>query len=66
MPQSIFENLETMENFYKPIFRGIKAIYLTLSLFLGILSVQDTTLEALLKFINEYLLLLPESGFLGY
>ena len=55
-----------MENFYKPIFRGIKAIYLTLSLFLGILSVQNTTLEALLKFINEYLLLLPESGFLGY
>ena len=52
-----------MENFHKLIFGGIKTIYLIWSTFLGILGVQDTTLKVLLKVINEYLLLLFESGF---
>ena len=55
-----------MENFDKLIFRGIKTIYLISSTFLGILCVQGTTLKVLLKVINEYLLLLLESGFSGY
>ena len=55
--QSIFENPETTENFQKLIFSGIKASYLILSTFLGILCVQDTTLKVLLKVINEHLLL---------
>ena len=58
--------METMEDFDKPIFRGIKTIYLISGPFLGILCVQGTTLKVLLKVINEHLLLLLESGFSGY
>ena len=62
----MFENPETTENFHKLISRGTKTIYLILSTFLGILCVQGTTLNLLLKVINEHLLLLLESGFSGY
>ena len=62
----IFENPETTENFHKPIFRGIKTSYLISSSFLGILCVQNTFLEVLLKVINKHLLLLLESDFSGY
>ena len=66
LPYSIFENPETTDNFHKLIFRGIKAIYLLLSTLLRILYVQNTIYKVLLKFINEHLLLLLESGFSGY
>ena len=55
-----------MENFHKLNSQGIKTIDLILSTFLGILCVQDTTLNLLLKVVNEHLLLLLESGFSGY
>ena len=58
--------METMEDFDKLIFRGIKTIYLISGPFLGILCVQGTNLKVLLKVINEHLLLLLESGFSSY
>ena len=54
-----------MENFHKLIFWGIKTIYLISSTFLGILWIQNTILEVVLKVINEHLLLLLESDFSG-
>ena len=66
LPQSIFENPETTENFQNLIFRDIKSIFLICSPFLGISCVQNTILEVLLKVINEHLLLLLESDFSGY
>ena len=49
LPQSIFENPETTENFHKLIFRGIKTIYLISSTFLGILCDQDLTFKCCSK-----------------
>ena len=65
LTKSIFVNPETMENFHKLIFRGIKTIHLISSTFVGILYVQNTILEVLLNVINEHLLLLLESDFSG-
>ena len=48
------------------IFQGIKTIYLISGTFLGILCVQNTILEVLLKVISEHLLLLLERDFSGY
>ena len=57
------ENTETTENFYKLIFRGIKAIYLIWSAFLSILCDQDLTLEVLLEVIQMNLPLKFEGTF---
>ena len=43
--------METIENFDKLIFRGIKFIYLNWSTFLGILGIQGITLKVLLKVV---------------
>ena len=66
LPYSIFENLETTENFLKLIFRGIKSIYLISRTFLSILCVQDKTLKLLLKVVKEHLLLKLEIDFSYY
>ena len=63
---SIFENMETLENFHKFIFRGIKTIYLISTTFLRILCVQDTILKLLLKVTKQNLPLKLESSFACY
>ena len=64
LSESIFENPETTENFYKLIFRDIKTIYLTWSTFLSILCDQDWTVKVLLKVIKENLRFKLEDSFL--
>ena len=64
LSESIFENPETTENFYKLIFRDIKTIYLTWSTFLSILCDQDLTVKVLLKVIKENLRFKLEDSFL--
>ena len=63
LPYSIFENLETTENFCKLIFRGIKTIYLIWSTFLSILCDQGLTFKVLLKVIKKDLLFKLEGRF---
>ena len=66
LPQGIFENPQTTENFQKLIFRGIKSIYLISRTFLSILCVQDKILKVLFKVIKDNLLRKLEIDFSYY
>ena len=66
LPESIFENTKTTENFHNFVVRDIKTIHLILTTFIVISCVQGTTRKVLLKFIMEHVLLLLGWGFSGY